>query len=114
MNREQEELMEVYARLKALNENLPNRPNRLLEPRYIEDFHSLVRLLQSHSSADLSRFKVPLTAISVKAGSEGTAVDLEGSDWYDLHFVKAKIEGLLKFFELQWSEPKPRIGFRPQ
>jgi len=106
MNQEQE-LMEVYARLKALDENLPNRPDPLLEPRYVEEFHALVALLQTHSSADLSRFKVPLTAVSV-------AVDLDGNDWYDLHFVKAKIEGLLKFFELQWSEPKPQIGFRPQ
>ena len=73
----------------------------------IEGNFSLVALLQTHSSADLSRFKVPLTAVSV-------AVDLDGNDWYDLHFVKAKIEGLLKFFELQWSEPKPQIGFRPQ
>jgi hypothetical protein len=109
-----QDLMEAYARLKALNENLPDRPNRLLEPRYVEEFHSLVTLLQAHSSADLSRFKVPPTAIAVKAGREGMAVELDGHDWYDRHFVKAKIEGLLGFFELRWSEPKPRIGFQPQ
>lgn len=113
MNQEQGELMEVYARLKALNENLPNRPNDSLEARYVEEFHSLVALLQSHSSFDLGRFKVRSTAISVNA-PRGEGVDLDGHNWYDLHFTKAKIEALLAFFELRWSEPKPQIGFRPQ
>ena len=103
MNQERD-LMEAYARLKGLHDNLPDRANRLIEPRYIEEFHAILALLQQHSSFDLSRFKVPTSAISVR----------DPETWYDLHFTKAKIEGLLGFFELEWSEPKPRIGFRPQ
>lgn len=100
----QDEVMEAYARLKALHGNLPDRPNRLIEPRYVEDFHDIVGLLQRHSSVALGRFKVPVTAISIS----------DPGLWYDLHFVKSKVEALLGFFELRWSEPKPTIGFRPQ
>ncbi len=98
------DLREAYARLKALHGNLPDPASRLIKPRYVEDFHSILALLQKYSTFDLGRFRVPASAIEVS----------DPETWYDLHFVKAKIEALLDFFELQWSEPKPRIGFRPQ
>jgi hypothetical protein len=97
------DMMEAYARLKALHENLPDRKARLIEPRFVEDFHAILALLQKYSSFDLSGFKVPTSAISVT----------NPETWYDLHFVAAKIQGLLGFFEIQWSQPTPRIGFRP-
>ncbi len=56
------ELKEAYARLKALHDNLPDRANRLIEPRYVEEFHAILALLQKHSSFDLSGFKVPTNA----------------------------------------------------
>jgi hypothetical protein len=115
MTTPQQALVEVYAGLKALLGNLPDRPGKLVETRYVQEFHTLLALLQSHSSFDLSRFKVPTGAIVVRAGQEGMAVDLDsGFDWYDASFVKMKLEALLGFFELQWSEPRPKIGFRPQ
>jgi hypothetical protein len=114
MDKAELDLKEAYARLKALSDNFPDRANRLVEPRYVEEFHELLALLQKHSSIDLGRFKVPQTAVAVRAGGRGSVTDLDGHDWYDLYFVKAKIEGLLGFFDLQWSEPKPRVGFRPQ
>ena len=78
------DLMEAYARLKALHDNLPDRPNRLIEPRYVEEFHGILALLQQHVSFDLGRFIVTAGAITLR----------DPETWYDLHFMKAKIEGL--------------------
>ncbi len=104
MDRAGADLREAYARLKALSDHFPDRAQLLVDPRYVNEFHDVLALLQKHSSIDLSRFKVAREA----------RVEQLGEDMYDLFFVKAKIDGLLGFFELQWSEPKPRIGFRPQ
>ena len=112
MNQERD-LMEAYARLKALHDNIPERANRMIEKRYVDEFEAIRAFLQKHSSFDLSRFAVPASAI-VDVSASVPDLTISAGTWYDLHFVKAKIEGLLTFFELQWSEPRPRIGFRPQ
>jgi hypothetical protein len=101
---EEVSVMEVYARLKALRDNMPAYPS--IESRYVEDFHQILGLLQKNTRFDLSRFKVSSNAVRPN-NSMKTRIH------YDRNFLMAKIEGLLNFFELQWSDPKPRIGFRP-
>jgi hypothetical protein len=94
--------MEAYARLKALRDNIPKV--YVLEAKYVDEFHKIIGLLQKNSTHDLANFKV--TAEAMKHG------DSKGR--YDTNLVLAKIDALLNFFEIKWSDPKPFIGFRPQ
>lgn len=95
-------LLEAYARLKGLKANLPATPP-WIKDHYVREFHEILELLQQGSGFDLTRFKVPSEA----------QVAVAGRIEYDRAFLKAKIDALLTLFELQSSEPKPRIGFRP-
>ena len=99
----QDELMEAYTRPRALHENLPGP----VAQRYVEDFHEILGMLQKHSGVDLSRFRVPATAIVERSTPRDGA-------YYDLGFVKAKVGALLEFFELRGADPRPDIGFRPR
>ncbi len=96
-----DDLIEAYVRLKALHNNMPDR---VIAQRSVDDFHEILGLLERHSSVDLGRFKVPTNAIITR----------DPEIFYDLHFVKSKVEALLSFFELRSSEPKSEVGFRPQ
>ena len=98
----QEGLMEGLARLRSLHDNLPGP----VAQRYVEEFHDILDLLQKHSGAELSRFRVPASAIVERASARDGA-------YYDLDFVRAKLGGVLGLFELRLAEPKPHIGFRP-
>src|SRR5438309_685948 len=101
---QEDDLMEAYARLKALHENMPDPSHRVVEQVYVEDFHEILGLLQQYSSVDLGRFKVPVGAI----------VGRYPRSLYDLQFVKSKVAALLAYFDLRWSEEKPTVGFRPK
>ena len=46
----QDDLMEAYARLRALRDNLPGPPTPVIAQRYVDDFHETLGLLQKHSS----------------------------------------------------------------
>ena len=102
----QDDLMQAYARLRALRDNLPGPPTPVIAQRYVDDFHEVHGLLQKYCTVDLKGFKVPSAALTERWPDEGS--------FYDLAFVKSKIDGLLGFFELRWADPRPSIGFRPQ
>jgi len=101
---DQRKLLEVYSRLKGLRANIPGRQGSL-EKRWVEEFHDLVKTMTDLSQMDLGGFRVPRGAITAEGADIGT--------YYDKEFVAAKIDALLGFFELSFSERKPSIGFHP-
>ena len=108
----QQELIEAYARLKALKSNLPERSS--VELKYVEEFHSILRLLTHTSGLDLSNFRVPDSELKpiVTGGNYITGtVDYSEDSYCQRAFLMMKIDGVLTFFEIQSSQPKPKIGF---
>lgn len=96
-------LLEAYARLKALKAHLPDE--RFIAIRYGDEFCDILTLLQEISGHDLTNFRMPPSAM---------VTPQFGVQSYDRNFLLVKIDGLINFFEIQWSDPKPPIGFAPQ
>jgi len=103
----QQELVEAYARLKALKSNLPD--NSGVELKYVQEFHSILRLLTQTSGLDLGNFRVPDSELKpiVTVGNYGTVTNCQRA------FLMMKIDGVLTFFEIHSSQPKAKIGFGP-
>jgi len=106
-------LIESYAKLKALKDNLPEG-GRLVESIWVEEFHAILTLLEKALGLDLSRFKIPADAEYPPKGYRGPSLKpLQKS--YDRGLLMMRIDSVLNFFEIQHeiqqSSPKPRIGF---
>ena len=110
----QQELIEGYARLKALQSNLPDRSS--VEEKYVAEFHSILNLLIQTSGLDLSNFRIPDSELKpiVTGGNYRTGtVDYSDDNYCQQAFMMMKIDGVLTFFEIQSPQPKPKIGFSP-
>jgi hypothetical protein len=95
------ELQEVYVRLKALRDNLPDAV--VVEQHRVTDFHTLVETLASLAGADLRGFVVP-----------DSAIVLSSPLMYDKRFVAARIDDLLELFDIRKADPKHERGFLPR
>ena len=107
-----QQLVEAYARLKALKSNLPTSVNEV----FVNEFHQILGLLEKLSGADLGSFRVPGSQIRPRLVSANylTGEETFSGDKYVQHsFLMMKIDGVLNMFEHVLSQPKPEIGFKP-
>jgi hypothetical protein len=99
--RNKEQLQEAYFRLTALRKNLPDA-TVAIDRSWVTEFHTLVAMLENLSQWDLRGLRVPDDAI------------LAGTGMYDPRFIAAKMDALLRLFEIRNSPSPPEIGFRPR
>jgi len=104
----------TYARLEALRSNLPE--GLKVEEKYVTEFHGILSLLEKASGADLTVFRVPgeelkrrITSANPGAGTVGYS----DSKFCERSFLMMKVQGVLGFFTLELSSPKPAMGFVP-
>ena len=95
------QLQEAYFRLSALRKNLPD-PTVAIDRSWVTEFHTLVAMLERLVEWDLRGFRVPDDAI------------LAGTRMYDRRFVAAKMDALLRLFEIRNSPSPPEIVIRPR
>ncbi len=104
----------AYARLEAVRSNLPE--GLRVEEKYVTEFHEILSLLEKASDADLTMFRVPeeelrhrVTSANPGAGT----VSYSNRKFCERSFLMMKVQGVLSFFTLEMSSPKPAIGFVP-
>ena len=95
------QLQETYFRLSALRKNLPDA-TAAIYGSWVMEFHTLVAMLENLAEWDLGGFRVPDDAI------------VAGTRTYDPRFIAAKMDALLRLFEIRNSPSPPEIGFRPR
>lgn len=110
------QILEAYARLKALRQNVPETD---VDTKYVREFHAILDLLQNNTAADLNSFRIPSSEIRpVITGGNYLSGETYYSDepYCDYGFFIMKVEGALMLFELlsqQSSSGKEPVGFRP-
>jgi|ERR1700739_4456063 hypothetical protein len=103
-------LKQAYARLKSLKANLPDRFHA--DQTYVEEFHSILDILQQESGTSLSAFRVPANEMQ-RESSGGNSIT--GETYYTGRMVchrtylMMRIDGVLGFFTI--SSPETAIGF---
>jgi hypothetical protein len=105
-------IKQAYVRLKSLKANLPDRIHA--DQTYVEEFHSIVDILQNESGHDLSAFRVPATQMQ-RESSGGNYITGEvfytGRLVCTRSYLMMRIDGVLGFFTLVSS--KETVGFIP-
>jgi len=102
-------LSSIYARLKSLNDNLPNDGS--VHQKYVFEYNDLLSEIETINKIDLSKFKIPDSELI----NNLIGVNFKGSHKYsdykvcDRNYFKMKIEGLLNLFYI--VENKAQIGF---
>lgn len=103
---------QAYARLSALKTNLPERYGA--DQSYIQEFHTVLDILQKESGVDLSASRVPESEIERESSGSNT---LSGEVYYTgrmvctRSYLMMKIDGVLGFFTLASS--RTTVGFTP-
>jgi hypothetical protein len=113
----QVEIIEAYSRLKALKANVPGP---YVHPKYVEEFHHILDLLEKASGASLGNFRIPASEIrpvitSVSYIGEGATYSDE--PYCERAFFDMRVDGVLTMFELLINSgggSKPPIGFNPR
>ena len=106
-----------WAKLLAFKENLPS----FLKQRHVEEYHSILQLVQEGSGYDLSPFRISESEVDheIAGGSRGTrrrpGTTLYTSDKRCNHgHMSRQIDGVIGFFNSLQAPPSPsKIGFRP-
>ena len=106
----QEKLIEAYALLKGLRDNLPQADT--VEEKYVAQFHQILGIREKVTGADLANFRVPASEVRRRyAGGDGI------SSWYtdfpecDRPYLMMKVDGVLTLFLIQQSSEKKVVGF---
>ena len=107
----QTSIKQAYSRLLALKDNLPQVFQA--DGTYVDEFHSVLDILQRESEQDLSAFRVPASEM-MKQSSSGD--DISGKVYYtgrkmcSRAFLMMRIDGVLGFFAL--SDSKTTVEFK--
>jgi len=110
-------VLEAYARLKALRDNLPEYE---VSAPFVTEFHQIVELLERAGQFNLSSFRVPASEVKpivVSSNYLDGSVDYSKESFCDRHYFLMKVDGVLNMFQVlltPTSAPKPSIGFKPQ
>ncbi len=102
----------AYARLGALKANLPDGSSA--EEKFVQEFHQILELLEQVSGVSLGSFWIPreeLKPLVVSWNTRTGKVQYGDTLECDRAYLMMKIDGLLKFFEIQMSGQKTAIGF---
>jgi len=110
-------VFEAYARLTGLKTNIPQSHD--LDMKWVEEYHSILGILEKETGKDYSSFKVPESETPVRK-TQGNYIT-ENSPYYyvktcDRSFLMMKIDSFLTFFELLTESKKsgkPPVGFNP-
>ena len=110
-------VFEAFARLQGLKTNIPQSLN--VDMKWVEEYHSILDVLEKETGNDFSNFKVPESETPVRQ-TRGNYVT-ENSPVYHVKtcersFLMMKIDGFLQFFDLLTESQKtgkPPIGFNP-
>jgi len=108
----QTEINQAYSRLGSLKTNLPE--GFYADQTYVEEFHSILAILQKESGHDLTPLRVPGSEIQqeVSGGNYMTGeVNYTGRMVCHRNYLMMRIDGVLGFFTL--SSSKATVGFRP-
>lgn len=111
-------IIESYARLKALRQNVPQRR---VDQRYVEEFHAIIDLLEGQSGIDLSNLRIPpaevrpmVTRFNYRTGERNYSME----SFCDYEFFCMKLDAVLTMFEVLVAPAppsgKPPIGFNPK
>jgi hypothetical protein len=98
---DQVRLTQAYALLRSLRVNLPEVYE--IDPRFIEEYNGILRELEKVSGFDLRRFAI----------GESDRFDYLDKRYCDSRLMKARMDGVLGFFDIIWSPRRPRVGFSP-
>lgn len=99
----------VYARLKALDDNLPNDGS--IHQKYVFEYNELLSEIEKSLKIDLAKFRVPDSELVRDIISALCGGNHNYSDYLvcDRDYLKMKISGLLNLFYI--TENKTEIGF---
>src|SRR3989344_4409596 len=105
---EENNLVSIYAQLVALKNNLPE--GRKVHRRYIDEYHRLLRALNTEVNFNISDFLINERHFDHIAG---VSYEDHFQPWGDKHcdksFLLSKLDAILMFFELNQKEVS--IGF---
>jgi hypothetical protein len=92
-------LLEAYARLKSLRQNLPEQRVPL---QYVAEYHQVLDLLES-ALLNLQGFRIPQSAVrAVEVGRSHLSGEIhhEGDSYCDRSFFLMKVDAVLAMFEI--------------
>lgn len=110
-------VIEAFARLKGLKANIPQYSE--LDMKWVEEYHSILDLLEKETAKDFSNFKVPESETPVRK-TKGHYVTNNSPYYYvetcERAFLMMKIDSFLIFFDLYTESKKSGkspLGFNP-
>lgn len=113
MDRQKDAIARAYARLVSLRENMAAMEKTRVEEKYVREFHDILASIES-VGIDISEFRVPDSEVAPIIKMRSAFGDTYSQEKYvDKPFILAKLDAILKYFEITLSDKKPReIGFR--
>ncbi len=107
------EIVEAYARLKALRQNAPAGR---VEEKFVSEFHAILDLLEKASEVNLKNFRIPASEVrrAVAAYSPSTGKVYSDASYCDRDYFLVKVDGVLMMFDLLQEGGESKIGFAPQ
>jgi hypothetical protein len=98
-----DKLRRAFARLQAIQRNVPGPPNRVVEYGLIEEYHGALGHLRD-LGYDVAEFMIPQGQIERS--------EVSGTLYVRREVFLTKVDTALGYFEMEQQEPKPTIGFR--
>lgn len=105
-------LFRSLARLNAIKNNLPEH---WVEQKYIDEYNSIIKILEEVTKESLEEFKVPQSQVRPRAvvhsPTQGTSYSREL--YCDREYFLIKVDSVLGYFTLvlQPTEVKNQMGF---
>jgi hypothetical protein len=109
-------LVEAYARLKSIRQNLPDQP---VPPHYVAEYHEVLDLLELAPRVSLQGFRIPQSEVQpaeVDGNRPSGQFPSSRESYCDRGLFLMKVDAVLTMFELLVTPPdgsKLSIRFRP-
>lgn len=105
------ELLEAYARLKGFKDNVPTTDS--IRDNYVNDFHSIIDLLEKITGRNLSGFRVS-PDVMYRQYVDWRKGQMTREQYCPRPALMMKVDAVLTFFQFQLQDHKKGpIGFRP-
>jgi hypothetical protein len=98
-----DKLRRAFARLQAIQRNVPPSPNVVVQYGLIEDYHGALTHLRD-LGYDVTEFMIPDGQIERS--------QISGMLYVNRALFLSKVEAALGYFAMEQQQPKPAIGFR--
>ena len=106
-------LIDAYSRLKAFRDNFPDKSSRGVSTDYINEYHSIVDIIDAETDIDLEQYRIPASAINPVVASSNYMngqVTYSNESYCKIPFFKMKVDGLLNRFQIMLNQPEPEVA----